>query len=72
MARTHRLSLKWTWSFTLPRAKHAKRVGTSNRDGENSHGDTNTYAYAYAYLLGRGKSHCVSAPNEVETIDLRV
>ena len=66
MAHTHQLSLKWTWSFT-PRAKPA---GTNNRDGENSHGDANTYAYAYP--LGRGKSHCVSAPNEVETIDLRV
>lgn len=66
MARTHRHSLKWTCSFT-PRAKPA---GTNNRDDENSHSDANTYAYAYP--LGCGESHCVSAPNEVETIDLRV
>ena len=67
MARTHRLSLKWTCSFIPPRAKPA---GTNNRDDENSHGDANIYAYAY--VLGRGESHCVSAPNEVETIDLPV
>ena len=67
MARTHRHSLKWTCGSTLPRAK---QVGINNRDDENSHSDANTYAYAYP--LGRGESHCVSAPNEVETIDLRV